>query len=264
MIVCTACGASVPDEMRHCPQCGSRLPEPEPEAPGNTSHFGDQDIKNLMSRIEGEQGGSADEGNLLAGLPRPKVGSMLSPLRGGQTAPTRRPEKRARSASGSTVMGMPIMATGEQRTLPAPRPRPSASTPGAPVPEAGAAIDNGPSIQSLDSFQDDLAAPPPAGPASPLAEDPAAAPDSLAQPAVGGESTPPPAEDPSVDRAPEPAPAAAKPDAPSLPSVEELDITSPDRPTEMSPAAESSGAGNAIVVIVIAAIAAGVAFFLLK
>lgn len=262
MTVCTSCGTPAPDEMRHCSQCGNRLPEPEPEAPGNTSHFGDQDIKNLMSRVDSEQLDAADEGNLLAGLPRPKVGSMLSPLRGGQTASSaRKPEKRARSASGSTVMGMPIFATGEQRQLPRPRPSASPAVSNAPAPP-GAALDDGPSIQSLGSFQDDLAAPPPPGPGA--AESLDAAPEPT-PPAADG--APPAPREPSIDDTPQaPAPAAPENDAPSLPSVEELDITSPDRATEMSPAVGSSGGGSniAIAVILIAAIVAGVAFFLLK
>lgn len=257
MTVCTACGTESPDDLRHCPQCGALLPEPD--APGNTSHFGEKDLKNLMSRIERDAAPEAGPGNLMAGLPRPKVGSMASPLRGGQTAPTDRgkPEKRTRSASGSTVMGMPLFTTGEQRAIPVParrRPTPS-SQPADPAPAAG-----GPSIQSLGSFQDDIGASAPADPAS-----------EPALPAVDGgdgEAAREPSA-PAADAPPEPAEVTPPQDpprreAPSLPPRGALDVRSPDRPTEPSPQVGGGGGGRVVVVIVIAAALAAAAFFLLK
>lgn len=280
MTVCTSCGTTAPDEMRHCNNCGARLPEPEVEAPGNTSHFGDQDIKSMMARMEREGAADPGEGNLLAGLPRPKVGSMLSPLRGGQTSPTaRKPEKRARSASGSTVMGMPLFTTGEQRAMPAPRPRPSSRDAHIePAPPAGAAPSGGPSIQSLDSFQDDFGAPiesnvadtPDSAATDAAVREPSQAPaDPAAAPTTP--SAPPAAESASIDEPRADAPPANDvdepppvDDAPELPGPEALDITSPQRPTEQAPAVGLGGNNTAIVIIVIAAVIAGVAFFLLK
>lgn len=281
MTVCTSCGAAAPDDMKHCSQCGALLPEPEAQAPGNTSHFGDQDLKGLMSRMDREESAQPEDGNLLAGLPRPKAASMLSPLRGGQTSPTaRKPEKRARSASGSTVMGMPLFNTGEQRAVQMPRPRPSAPAPAEVSELTPAPLADGSSIQSLGSFQDDFGAPVDAlarprvsQPAAPLASADRSAPpaDPSAPPAEVAESES--VEPPAPQEASGPPVDALDGPSASLDRVPDLfegapdlrDGTSPYRPTERSPAVSSSGGGNtAIVVIVIAAIAAGLAFFLLK
>lgn len=174
MIVCPACGHQSPDGSAHCTQCGETLDSTGPGHP-KTRNFGDQDVKNLVARIERETAQEEGEGNLLAGLPRPKVGSMVSPLRGGQTAASRVPDKRARSASGSTVMGMPIYTTGEHGLV---RPTPAAAPPTVTAkPQTGpASIDTLASIQSLDSFQDDFtgASQPPAGVAPPPGADLAA------------------------------------------------------------------------------------------
>lgn len=273
MTVCTACSTESPDDLQHCPQCGAALPEPD--APGNTSHFGEKDLEKLMSRMGREAEGAPPPSNLMAGLPRPKVGSMASPLRGGQTSPSarRKPEQRARSASGSTVMGMPLFTTGEQRAVSVPARQPSRSPAAAPVGEAP--VSGGPSIHSLDSFQDDFGAegprPSPEAPADPggisdgLAGEPAAidpaVPEHAADPGITGSGSAAEAA-PSVDgasasRDPSRPPATAE--APADPP-----ITSPDRPTEPAPAVESSGAGRLVAVILIAAALAGVAFFLLK
>lgn len=273
MIVCASCGSESPDDMRHCVQCGARLPDAPvaPEAPGHTSHFGDDDLKNLMARIEREGDEGPADANLLAGLPRPKVGSMLSPLRGGQTAPTTRsPEKRARSASGSTVMGMPLFTTGEQRAVvPAPRPREAAASdvPAAPEAEGGA------SIMPLGSFQGDFggSAPPAAGSAEPSA--PASTPptDAVDEPA---KAAPEPARA-DLDAARRSGGEPAAPDAATEP-VEP--VTSPDRPTTPVEAArtatgpmpvsarapEKGGSGLMIAVVIGATLLAAAAFFLLK
>lgn len=276
MTVCTSCGTPAPDDMRHCSQCGARLPEPELEAPGNTSHFGDQDLKNLMSRMDREEDEAELGGNLLAGLPRPKAASMLSPLRGGQTAPSaRKPEKRARSASGSTVMGMPLFNTGEQRAMPLPRPR--APTAAEPAPDMGAPIADGSSIQSLGSFQDDFgdaAEGPVEPPSSSAPPRPASAPPADAATLDAGVSRPSSAP-PAGREAPAPSPAKvrepstpaspppASDDAPRLPRSP--DVTSPERPTEQAPAVSSSNTvTTAVIVVVVAAVLAGLAFVLLR
>lgn len=155
MTACPACGSESLDASTHCVHCGAALSPEAEEAPGHTSHFGDQDVKKLVARIAREEEAAQDgDGNLLAGLPRPKASSMVSPLRGGQTsASTRggRPEqRRARSASGSTVMGMPLYTTGEQGAI-----RPVARRGVVSVPAADASGVSA-SIQSLDAFQGDI------------------------------------------------------------------------------------------------------------
>lgn len=155
MTACPACGSESLDASTHCVHCGAALSPGAEEAPGHTSHFGDQDVKKLVARIAREEEAAQDgDGNLLAGLPRPKASSMVSPLRGGQTsASTRgsRPEqRRARSASGSTVMGMPLYTTGEQGAI-----RPVARRGVASLPVADASRASA-SIQSLDAFQGDI------------------------------------------------------------------------------------------------------------
>jgi hypothetical protein len=155
MTACPACGSESLDASTHCVHCGAALSPAAEEAPGHTSHFGDQDVKKLVARIAREEEAAQDgDGNLLAGLPRPKASSMVSPLRGGQTsASTRggRPEqRRARSASGSTVMGMPLYTTGEQGAI-----RPVARRGVVSMPAADASGVSA-SIQSLDAFQGDI------------------------------------------------------------------------------------------------------------
>jgi len=264
MTVCTACGNNAPDDMRHCSQCGARLPEPEPEAPGKTGHFGDQDIKDLMSKMERERSAPTEDGNLLAGLPRPKVGSMLSPLRGGQTsAAARKPEKRARSASGSTVMGMPLFSTGEQRAVPMPRPRARPSTTDESTHDVGAPLDGGPSIQSLDSFKDDVNAPQMDQGDRAAADRPSAADRHDGPAPVESDRASGPA-DRQLTPAVDPGAPGRVEELPHLPGPDALDITSRDRPTERAPAVSAGSGLNPVVAVVIAAAIAAVAFFLLK
>ncbi len=270
MTVCTACGTESPDDLRHCPQCGAALPEPD--APGNTSHFGEKDLEKLMTRMGREPDGATPPSNLMAGLPRPKVGSMASPLRGGQTSPSdrRKPEQRARSASGSTVMGMPLFTTGEQRAVSVPARQPSAPPAAAPADEASAS--GGPSIQSLGSFQDDFGAegsqPPAAAPAETAGvADPMAAGATGAEDAPGGAEiadAAAPDQGPSAPRGPSRPPAAGAAPGPDPEPGDPPPITSPDRPTEPAPAVGSGGSGRLVAAVLIAAVLAGVAFFLLK
>ncbi|MCB9527384.1 MAG: zinc ribbon domain-containing protein [Myxococcales bacterium] len=193
MTPCPACGSESPDGSTHCVHCGAAFTAAGDEAPGHTSHFGDQDVKKLVARISREEEAAHDaDGNLLAGLPRPKAASMVSPLRGGQTTATTRgggrPEqRRARSASGSTVLGMPLYTTGEQGVI-----RPAATRASAISAAPGAGEPLSASIQSLGAFQDDLGGRRGSG-ALPQIEPRAGAPAADA-PAPGERSSPPAAE----------------------------------------------------------------------
>lgn len=285
MIVCPACGHTSPDGSAHCVNCGEPLGSETGDVSGaghpKTRNFGDQDVKNLVARIEREAAEEESAGNLLAGLPRPKVGSMVSPLRGGQTGASRLPDKRARSASGSTVMGMPIYTTGEQglvappaRAMPAPA-APSIASLGSSGPST---IDSLASIQSLDSFQDDFTgASQPPGAVEPAATTPApltaAARDDASAadraPTVGDAALDEPARADS-DRRPAVEPMvpdalpdlSAPPDAGDAPSL-------PGRATfnEFGPPNEGQQSGNggtlAMVVLILAGLGA-LAFFLFR
>lgn len=288
MTPCPECGSASPDGSTHCVHCGAAFAVAGDEAPGHTSHFGDQDVKKLVARITREEEGAQDtDGNLLAGLPRPKAASMVSPLRGGQTtASTRgggRPEqRRARSASGSTVLGMPLYTTGEQGII-----RPAATRASAISAAPGVGEPLSASIQSLGAFQDDLGgrrgsgplpqieprapqtagAEPPAardpGPAAsaptasgPTASGPTASAPTASAPSAHAGANPPPAAKPA-----EPASAAASPEPAAARSEPARTATGP---LDLSRPASSSKAGTIAVIVLIAVVLAIVAFVALK
>ncbi|MCA9537334.1 MAG: hypothetical protein KC620_00515 [Myxococcales bacterium] len=169
MIVCPACGNESPEASKHCVHCGHGLVAASPPAksPGpKTSHFGDGEVKALLARMSHDgKAASAEADNLLAGLPRPRVSSQISPLQGGHSATTKASDRRDRSSSRSTVLGMPLFVptVGTKRG-------PSTSAVETPLsaPPLGAAPAAGrASIQSLDAFDDGFS-PPASNPAAPL------------------------------------------------------------------------------------------------
>lgn len=269
MSACAECGSVSPEGSTHCVHCGAALAAPGVEGPANTSHFGDQDVKNLVARIAREERAELPDSNLLAGLPRPKAASMVSPLRGGQTTASARqpaPEKRrARSAAGSTVMGMPLYTTGEQGVI-RPTARKSAASADPVEDELGAM---GASIQSLDDFQGDMDADPGSAPPveagvgdpSPAVESATPEPPHAAEPAQATEPSRPaePAQPPAADEAP----AARTPSHAASPTPADPGRTSTG-PLDLSQPASSGKAGLVAVIVVLAIVAAAVAFFALK
>lgn len=268
MITCGQCGTQCPDGSAHCVQCGASL-QPAKRAPGNTSHFGEDELKGLISRVSRDEQPEPPEQNLLAGMPRHRVGSMVSPLLGGRTTPTAKaPEKRARSASGSTVMGMPLFTAGQ---APVPKPAAPSRTPSVPPqqsPLAPAPIGGGPSIQSLGAFQEDLDTTDPTGSGDHLSAPPPGAPEAAAPMAARSApvepAAPEPPAEPSIDDAPElPPPGSIEEEALPPPPSQRPRATTGPMPivhTGSSP----SNAGAIIAVVVLAAVVAGVAFYLLQ
>lgn len=284
MSACAECGSVSPEGSTHCVHCGAALPAPGAEGPANTSHFGDQDVKNLVARIASEERAETGDGNLLAGLPRPKAASMVSPLRGGQTTASARqpaPEKRrARSAAGSTVMGMPLYSTGEQGVI-RPTARRSAASTTPPVDELAA---SGASIQSLDDFQGDMEAAQASTPPAAVAAEPGAgAGAELPSVELPGVELPsadqPGADTPSQKPEASPSPGIAEP-APSHPAAPAMADAAPAGPASPAPStdaartstgpldlsqpASSSKAGLIAALVVLTVVAAAVAFFALK
>lgn len=261
MSACAECGSASPDGSTHCVHCGAALPAPGVEGPANTSHFGDQDVKNLVARVAREERAELPDGNLLAGLPRPKAASMVSPLRGGQTTASARqpaPEKRrARSAAGSTVMGMPLYTTGEQGAI-RPTARKSAAS-ADPIEEALGA--SGASIQSLDDFQGDIEADP-----APVVEASPSEADAAGEPAPSTPEPPRPSEPSRPPEPSQPTAAQAPPDssAPASPTPTADPGRTSTGPLDLSQPASSGKAGLVAVIVVLAIAAAAVAFFALK